>query len=63
MQFPDKQDPARNTDKDAEFEWLLCLASALQACERRTEAGELAPERQLLPAPRSVRAATIRAAA
>ena len=46
---PGQQFPARNSSKDAEFEWLLCLASALQS-EPRTESLESKRERPRLAA-------------
>lgn len=61
MQFPNSLDTRAltgNATKDADLEWLLCVASALQASQQRPEQSQPSPRRQTVAAalPRSIRA-------
>lgn len=60
---PDQQVSTRNSAKDAEFEWLLCLASALQSGQQALDGKQSDPLRQIAGfAPRNAQATKSHAA-
>jgi hypothetical protein len=59
------QDQPNTNAKDAELEWLLCLASVFETCKRGADSATALPRRrvdQALPRPRIASAKTSNAA-